>query len=82
MTDKQTDRQTDTSTDNKGRLELSGMREPTNMTSPYLLQEVNLTVTASEIQHAENKCTHLMYNKVWCFKNLNTDSYFPAYKKY
>jgi len=30
MADKHTDRQTDTSTDNKGRLELSGAREPTN----------------------------------------------------
>jgi len=30
MTDKQTNRQTDTSTDNKGRLELSGAREPTD----------------------------------------------------
>jgi len=29
QTDRQTDRQTDTSTDNKGRLELSGVREPT-----------------------------------------------------
>ena len=28
QTDKQTDRQTDTQSDNKGRLELSGAREP------------------------------------------------------
>jgi len=29
QTNKQTDKQTDTLTDNKGRLELSGVREPT-----------------------------------------------------
>jgi len=38
--DRQTDRQTDTSTDNKGRLDLSGVREPTDRQTPRLIIRV------------------------------------------
>jgi len=45
-----TDKQTDTSTDNKGRLELSGAREPTDrQTDRQTVRQTEVTVAADSV---------------------------------